>query len=213
MTGDELVGTIISGGDESALDDAGKALLRECFRGYPTERLLPLLRDSRSEVVKVGAWIVSELGVRGQPLLEEVGKLLEHEVAYVRFFAIDSVLSCSTDNHGDIVARVLRRLTDSESSVRWKATQFLMRASLPVLRAAFPSMSDEEALGLQLVTNEGVSADMLMSTLRSASPITRRFALAAAYRTFQTDRAALKAAASSDDLEIREIAERELEGT
>ena len=212
MIGDDLLKTITSSSDESTIREAAKALIRECYHGYPPEKLRPLLRDTRWIVLKYGMWIASELGARGRPLLEDMVEFLEHEAPYVRFHAIDSILASSTEEDGDAVARALRRLTDSESSVRWKATQFLMRASLLKLRAAVPYLSGDDFAGLRLLTEGSVSDEDLVSALQGDSPTVRRFALAAAYRANHAGRGnALKAAASSEDPEIREIAERELQ--
>jgi hypothetical protein len=211
MTGDELVARISTAADESSLDAAAKALLQECFRGYPPEKLRPLLNHPRNEVVKVAVWVVSELGERGQPLLRDVSALLAHDVAYVRFFAIDCVLSSSTESDAAVIARVVTMLSDADSSVRWKATQFLMRASLEKLRAAMPHVSASDFAGLRLLTDETVPEESVMSMLRSDVPGMRRFALAAAYRRREMGEAALRAAALSEDSEVREIAQRELD--
>src|SRR5882672_288042 len=60
-------------------------LLAEFHRGYPLENLRFLLQNDNTELVKVGAWIASELGEKGKPLLNDVSPLLQHPKSRVRF--------------------------------------------------------------------------------------------------------------------------------
>src|SRR5215471_421079 len=51
-------------------------LLTEFHRGYPLENLRPLFFYEDEDVVVAGAWIASELGRKGKPLLSEISALL-----------------------------------------------------------------------------------------------------------------------------------------
>ena len=103
-------------------------LLLEAFYGdLSLNHLRDLLRSTNPKVVISGAWILSELGRRGRPLLGECAHLLNNPDKAVRFDAIDSVLANATSDDGVIIAQCVEHLQDCESAVQWKCLNLLRR--------------------------------------------------------------------------------------
>jgi hypothetical protein len=59
-------------------------------------------------------------------------------VPYVRFFAIDAVLTSATSDDGKVLAKAIALFSDSERAVRWKAGHFLSKATRAQLDASLP---------------------------------------------------------------------------
>lgn len=188
-------------------------LLREFFRGYPIAELPKLFDNPNAEVVKTAAWIASELGTKGSPILSATARLLSHPSKYVRFFAIDSVLACATVRDAAIIADVVRLLRDPEPSVRWKVMDFLSRVALDRLEATAnlplgaetPSEIVKRILHLALPTTSNVSA--IISHLNSNSKLERQEGAVAAARVSRQDPLALKEALSNRDEDVRNFAQ------
>jgi hypothetical protein len=208
--GDRLVSQLLSKERDGSI--LANDLLREVHRGFPVERLRVLLESDDPEIVRLGAWLQSELGSRAQSLAPLLPRLLRHELKYVRFFAIDSVASCATPDDGPLLAETVRLIDDAERSVRWKAMDFLRALPEASIRSTINSLpggdsSDQLRVGLQamLATNAGSEVPALLA---SGEPVQRRFGLAVALRSGDED--ALALAANSSDEEIRDIASEAL---
>src|SRR5262245_45864713 len=111
--GDELIDRLCAGADDSLAGD----LLTEVFRGYPVENLRQLLTCDSDTAARSGAWILSELGDRAAPLLDDSVRLLAHPLRYVRFFALDAVLVNATAGHGPVVAAAIALIVDPDDAV------------------------------------------------------------------------------------------------
>lgn len=134
-TPDALIGSLLSGTNNGAAD----VLLHALFDGYPVESLRPLILSDNDVAARAGAWIASELGVRARPLINEAPDMLASNNRYVRFFSLDVVLTCATAEDGPIVADAVQRATDPDPAVRWKAMQFICRATNEQLSSASAS--------------------------------------------------------------------------
>lgn len=202
---DHLLASILA--KQGELDVLANDLLSAVRAGLPIEKLRVLLENEDDDLVKVGVWVQSELGAAGRPLVHLLPQLLRHRLKYVRFFAIDSVLGCATQDDVELIAEVLQRIHDPEPSVRWKVIDFLSRVPLPHLRAteAFLRRTDagkEAAASLQRFGESfGVGTEALLTSKVADD---RRFGLALAMR--HRDRRALELAANSSDDEVKEIA-------
>jgi hypothetical protein len=185
-------------------DAAASALLDAIAHGCPVERIEALLISNDERVVKVGAWIGSELGEMFRPLLHHTVNLLRHNASYVRFFAIDCVLTCATEDDALELASVVMLLRDPESSVRWKTLGFLTRAADFQLRGALNRLLGlDERLGeglAWLMSQPGVSE--LLWKIHSDDAILRKFGVAAAVRSGTKDEMVLNAARDSADADI-----------
>lgn len=132
--------------DPGALDDGKLAnhLLEQFHRGAPVDYLRPLLLSADPRLVRSGAWIASELGEKGNALLDIVGNLLEHADERARFWVIDCVLLWAGPSHERELSKVIRLIDDPEKAVRWKVMVFLSRASKDQLEAALGWFLKEE---------------------------------------------------------------------
>lgn len=207
IEGNEVIRRIQSGEENENLPHE---LLHELYRGYPVAELPKLFDSTDVEIVKSAAWIVSELGVKGRPILDATAKLLLHPSKYVRFFAIDSVLACATSEHTDFICDVVRLLRDPEPAVRWKVMDFLARIATDHLTSTADSSFGADPPGeivkkiLTLCTNPDV--DVIISHLNSENGLERQMGAIAAARISRQDPMALEQALSNRDQEVRQFA-------
>ena len=124
---DELIDRILRNEDDTGKD--ANELLPLLGGDYPVSNLRRLFVSDHDEVVKTAAWIASELGTRATPLLSDVVQLLHHRVPYVRAFATDVVLVAATPVNAHLIAGAVHLIADEDKGVRWKATDFLARAT------------------------------------------------------------------------------------
>jgi hypothetical protein len=186
-------------------------LLQQFQDGVPLEYLRPLLLSSNPQLANSGAWIASELGVQGKPLLDVVASLLGHPDKRVRFWSIDCVLLWAGTFNGRELATTVRLLGDPEKAVRWKAMSFLSRASTQQLASALTWLLKEEpestdAHGLQWLLGAENDSRAIEAMLVSPEPQMRKYAAAAAARVAAKNQHPLSIASSSHDTEVAEFA-------
>lgn len=209
-TGDDLLTQVLDGSDNIT----AHALLSKFFSGYPVENLRQLLHSESEHSVRIGVWIASELGARAEPLIDDLVMLLTHPVRYVRFFALDSILGASTIQHGNAVAAAIHTIRDPDEAVRWKALNFLTRASEAQLSAGLALLSTGSEASLTswlLACSRSPEASAIRERLQDSDSIVRLFAAAAAARMVSHDPSVLKYAAESKDVEVRKFAEEQLQ--
>lgn len=186
-------------------------LLEQFQDKAPLECLRPLLLSSDPQLASAGAWIASELGVPGKPLLDVVASLLVHPDKRVRFWSIDCVLLWADPLNCRELATAVRLLDDSEKAVRWKAMGFLSRASTQQLSSALRWLLKEEPEstdlhGLQWLLGAGNDAGAIEAMLVSSQPKMRKYAAAAAARLAANNQHPLSVASASHDTEVAEFA-------
>lgn len=212
--GDELVAFLRSGDATAAAADAAKMeLLSELFHGYPVTALAPLMRSEDPSVVKIAAWLVSEMGEHAAPVLDEVAVLLAHPERTARFFALDAVMTAASPVDGGLVAAAVALIDDEEGVVRRKAMRMLAVVSASVLLAGLEHLPpgrlrDLTAWSAEVAEGHGVLSRHL-EMLRSPDPLERRFAAAAALRVAADDPRPVEEASQSDDPDVRVFASRE----
>lgn len=199
--------------DSTAADLLSNDLLREFHRGYPIDNLRSLLHSAEPEIVIIGAWIASELGEKGSPLLADVLPLLHHAARKVRFSAIDCVLVWAGKSDGPALASALELIDDPEPTIRWKAMDFLFRASPEQLEASLSHLlrtaaSSHHIRGIEwLLSSKSEDPAAIVRVLQSQDPLLRKYAVAAAARLSGRNREPLLYAASVDDPDVKEFAE------
>jgi hypothetical protein len=188
-------------------------LLAEFHRGYPLENLHLFLQDKNTELVKIGAWIASELGEKGKSLLNEVALLLFHPESSIRFSAIDCLLLWADPSNGAELASVVKLIDDSELRVRWKVMDFLSRATREQLSAALTYLEAANAQsrnirGLHLLlAPKANSSREAMAALRDQDAAMRKYGVVLARRIAEIDKYPLSYAASIDDLDVKDFAD------
>jgi hypothetical protein len=188
-------------------------LLAEFHRGYPLESLRPLLLNDNTEVAKAGAWIASELGEMGKPLLNDVSPLLQHPDSKVRFSAIDCILLWADPSKGPELASVVNLIEDPESRVRWKVMDFLSRATREQLAAALSYFEatnprSKNIRGLRLLLGSGAeNPKEATAALHDQDDVMRKYGVVLARRVAEINRDPLLYAASIDDLDVKDFAD------
>jgi hypothetical protein len=188
-------------------------LLAEFHRGYPLENLRPLILNNNTEVAKAGAWIASELGEKGKPLLNDIAPLLQHPDSKVRFSAIDCILVWADPSKGPELASVVILIEDPESRVRWKVMDFLSRATKEQLAAALSYIGatnprSKNIRGLRLLLGSNAeNPKEATAALRDQDDVMRKYGVVLARRVAEISRDPLLYAASIDDLDVKDFAD------
>ena len=207
--GDQLISRIIADNDDAATHE----LLNECFAGYPVEKLRRLLNSDRPEAVEAGAWIASELGEQVAALIPDLRQLLSHPSRRVRFFVLDGLLNAGTAEHGEELGAAMETIQDPDEAVRWKAMNFLARASDEQLTASIPFIKNRHVADR---VRWLVESDRIFDTaavtreLENPDRDTRIVAAATAVRLASRDEAALRRAVASMDREINSFAREQM---
>jgi HEAT repeat protein len=208
--GDTLMEMVVNTGD----DGTAHALLQAFFSGYPVPELRRLLQSPDDRTARIGAWIASELGWRARPMLPELSLLLTHPSKYVRFHAVDSILAAATAEDGEAIGAAIQLIEDRDEAVRWKALNFLARATHGQLRAALPSLSASPLGPLTrwlLESDQMLGTGQVLTRLDDYEILVRLFAVAAACRISAQDRSPLLYAAEATDTEVSSFAKEQLE--
>jgi hypothetical protein len=191
-------------------------LLAEYYRGYPLDNLRALLSNDSQRVVAIGAWIASELGAKGSPLLGDIARLIGHPEKGVRFSAIDCLLVWAGRSNNEELASVIRLISDPEPGVRWKAMDFLSRATREQLEAALSSLEASEpnsanVRGLRwLIESRASDPEEVKTVLQSPEGVLRRYGVAAARRMSKNNIEPLLYAASLSDPDVKNFAESQV---
>ena len=187
-------------------------LLDKFHDGAPLEYLHPLLLSPDPRIASSGAWIASELGSRGKPLLQIAFSLLRHADKRVRFWVIDCVLEWADSSNGREVAGVISLLDDPEKAVRWKTMMFLYRSSKDQLESALAWLSRNEPesaylAGLRwLLSDSAQDAAEVEKMLEHPVDEMRKYGVVAAARMATSNKHPLTVAASSGEPDIVEFA-------
>jgi hypothetical protein len=206
---DELVSRIISVGD----DEATRELLDEFYSGHPIQGLRRLLQSDKESAVEAGAWIASELGDAVAPIIPELYRLTSHPSKRVRFFVLDALLNAGTPEYGEALAAAVERIQDPDEVVRWKAMNFLARASDGQLTASlgFISRSDvASAIRWLLDSDRRLDTLAVVHRLEHSDQLSRHVAAATAVRLASRDDTALKRAVACLDREINSFAREQV---
>jgi hypothetical protein len=203
---DVLLASLLEG---SAPDGTEVALLDAIQSGYPMECVDQLLRSPRRRAARAGAWIASELGREAGNLASSVRRALSHADFYVRFFALDAVLSIASSSDGPLLGAALGLLDDDHSAVRWKAMHLLAVLSPQELDAARRFVEDTNDLRMLLEWAQAASpegAGEVQRLIQDADPRRRRVAVAVAARIRGSSPSPIAYAKECGDEEVRRFA-------
>lgn len=215
--GDKLLKKLLGHGTLEEKSGPANDLLDEVFRGYPVEEIRALLRSTDPDVVRIGAWLVSELGELAKPLLGEMSDLLRSKTPFVRFYSLDCILTCAGATNGSVLGVAVKLIDDDHHGVRRKAIDFLVRAERAQLQAAldwFESQAEfegEYVTGLRQIVR-GNGRGEIERLLRSDSPVLGRLGLVAVLRQSGEEDVTIRLAMSAKDPEVREIIRERVSG-
>lgn len=209
---DKLMERLVANPRYSQVGKVAIDLLTKFHQGYPLENLRPLLLNDNTELVKVGAWIASELGEKGNALLNDVSPLLQHPESRIRFFAIGCILLWADPSKARELASVVSLIDDPEPRVRWKVMDFLSRATREQLLAALSyfeatNPQSKNIWGLRLLL--AADADRpreAMIALQNQDRQMRKYGVVLAQRVAEVNKDPLLYAASVDDPDVKDFA-------
>ena len=212
-TADQLIDAILTSPENANNGILANDLLREFHRGFPIAALRPLLSHGNENVVRIGAFVTSELGTKATPLLSQMVRLLNYPNKFVRSDAICSVLTCASGSHENEIGTAISLLDDPDWPIRWKTMEFLSLASIEQLKAGlrhFETASPDSSHidGLKWLASEnGRNAEQITSWLASTVSLRRKYAAVAAARIASTTNSLLELASSSDDSDVKQFAD------
>ena len=91
--GERLIRDLENDPERFAKNGQALGLLDELYKGFPVERLKPLLRSDNSAVRYEAVRIVEELGAEGEPLLDDILPLLGDENELIAMTAAEIALN------------------------------------------------------------------------------------------------------------------------
>jgi hypothetical protein len=215
-TAQVLIDRLLEHPKDASVGRVANDLLGEFWKGYPLSALRELLHNPNEDVLAHAMFILSELGHKGRPLLDELPRLLSHPIARVRFEAVESAMTATeaTDADAPVIAQVISLLDDPHRGVRSVTRHFLIVASDEKLQIALNHLAKNDpctthTLGLQWLLSPGArNAKEVIALVADQTRTNRYYAIAAATRMAEEDRMPLEAAHASDDVEVREAADQ-----
>ena len=96
---ERLIETLLTNPESADNGILANDLLGEFHRGFSIVALRPLLSSRNDKVLRVAAFVASELGNNATPLLDLMVKLLNAPDKFVRCDAICAVLTCAGGNN------------------------------------------------------------------------------------------------------------------
>ncbi len=185
-------------------------LLSQLWRGFPIDRLKVLLRSEEGEARKNGIWLVSELGVKGNPLLDEVKRLLNDTEAFVRYYAVNSLICIAPEDNPQLTFTVACMIDDPDKSVQLSVMNFLSRSSqhrLSIVHSYLQECPNHEtfSVGLELICIGSIKFD---KSLFSTNVVLRRCYVVALAR--QNNRAQMQDFIQDNDPAIHHFVSRYL---
>lgn len=193
-------------------EDRAMQLLHRLNEGGDQGVIVRLLRHDTAKLAELGAWLASELGAQCAAIYPDVVRHLRHPGWRVRFWLLDCVLACAGEQQAADLATAAKLLDDENSAVRWKAMQFLARASTQQLEFARDCLSAQSREG-DLVRGVSVLADVdagrydeILPLIHHDRALLRKLGGVAAVRARGAQRHFLDVAMASDDEEVRSFA-------
>jgi len=183
-------------------------LLSEFGRGFAIENLRRLSTPHTEGDL---AFLVSELGKKARPVLDEIVDLLQSASPRVRGDAIGALSQCTTWEDGPEVAKIVEGLGDPHPGVRWTAGNALRYMGSQTLEAGLEYLRQEsgEAIAsfrswfLAIERRPETAEGVLRRLLNHDDPVARRFGAAMCLRprlVIDPKRVALAEAASDPEI-------------
>lgn len=114
-------------------DDIGKHLNHLCsliWCGESPLVLVPLIESDRVDLVTGAAYILSEIGAKGAPLVEHVPTLAKHPSRRVRAYIVDYIAQLGPAFSDQVVDSVHQLLTDSDQGVAGYAFEVFSKSRI-----------------------------------------------------------------------------------
>lgn len=162
--GERLIRDLENDPDRFAKNGQALGLLDELYKGFPVERLKPLLRSDNSAVRYEAVRVVEELGAEGEPLLDDILPLLDDENELTAMTAAEIALNAG--NIGEYLTVFNGRF--------YKAIAGMSERYLEWVRRNINSSVHER--GLAALLNNALTDGELNAMRGSDDEITRKYA-------------------------------------
>ncbi len=206
--------------DPGKFDSQGKAheLLQEYFSGKPIETLRPLLTHDNVCARRSGAFILSELGTEGSDLILDVVPLISDSDLHIQWYAIESVMACSTSSNFGQFINIVRELENPNSSICRLAMRLVSNANQSQIEAGIRSIEtlhahhDIHKRGLQLLLNrQTVGTVDIIAALTTHDDLLQKYGAIAAKRCMSQSPELIQRATRSEDEFVSRFAQEALE--
>lgn len=114
-------------------------LFNAFWNGYDIGRLRELFDSFNEEVVADAAFILTELGYKGKPLLDVCWNLLDSNELGIVADCLDVILVNADHRDGDMLAKAMMLIHAQEDPVQWKTLGVISKMSLEQLEASVGS--------------------------------------------------------------------------
>lgn len=162
--GEKLIRDLENDPERFAKNGQALGLLNELYKGFPVERLRPLLSSDNSAVRYEAVRIVEELSASGEPILDDILPLLGDENELTAMTAAEIALNVG--NIGEYLTVFDGRLYRVIGGMSERYLEWVMRnIGLPV-----------HERGLAALLNKDLIAAELDAMLGSEDEITRKYA-------------------------------------
>jgi len=102
-------------------------LLQEYFHGFEIETLRPLLKSKNIYIQSAATYIVSELGRKANPLIDDIIPLLKSENLAIKYEALESIMIGSIEQPSKFIY-IIEALDDADESIRLRAMELIMNS-------------------------------------------------------------------------------------
>lgn len=174
--------------DASALGELIWDTYGQFYKGFPIDNLRPLLSSPSDKVLGLGTFLANELGWRARALTPELAELMGSSNAGIRFNVIGALTDCTTEEHGEILGKLLQCLEDPDSGVRWRVVEFIRLAGSGQFAVAIRNAASQRPNSIytdldQAFRHSRVVTEAMVRQLTSHSdPALRLFAAGLALR-------------------------------
>ncbi|MFZ2875059.1 MAG: hypothetical protein WAZ94_11330 [Phycisphaerales bacterium] len=203
----ELEHEMVADPERFAAEGKAYALLQHYFAGRSLAHLSPLMRSPHPLVKRAVIFVLSELGQRAEPLVEEVLPLARDADRLVRYQALEVIAVCARGDNAALTREIGRALDDTEPSLEMG---LLVRLDVAQLGAAYEYLQAHDGLpGVHLegfallLAPDAIDDGRVESMLTSATPALRRYAAVAVARSRHRPSSLIAALTKSEDGAVR----------
>lgn len=208
----DLIGQLLEDPERFCDEGLGYQLLQAYFSGHDIETLKGLLGHEDQRVQREAMFVVSELGERAIPLIDDVIPLLTSGDRKLKYEALEVLAVCGEGERASEFVHVVSALDSDDDVIRALAMRLMSRADNSQLIAARRNLRGDSIV--QLTHARGLSvmieslpekADIVASMIRDQHPLVRRYGAVAAARLRATQPHLFAEVGRSDDIEIRKF--------
>lgn len=203
----ELEREMVDDPDRFAAEGKAYALLQHYLAGRSLVHLSPLLKSGHPLVKRAVIFVLSELGNRAEPLVEEVLPLARDADRLVRYQALEVIAVCARGGKAGLIREIGRSLDDADPSLEMG---LLARLDVDQIEAAYESLRAHGGLPSShvdgfalLLAPDAIDDGRVEAMLTSTTPALRRYAAVAVARSRHRPSSLMAALTNSEDEAVR----------